>query len=98
LFDIQRNNFWLIILAGISYLSRVQESLAREKIFTRPHQLLSSPNTSVADSVFMNRIKSRIVNWRKRYADPSKKHDGSNTLSFDKCLQLTALAFHFDGS
>ncbi|PWZ28705.1 hypothetical protein Zm00014a_011353 [Zea mays] len=75
-------DFNMCIYDGISYLSRVQESLAREKIFTpRPHQLLSSPNTSVADSVFMNRIKSRIVNWRKRYADPSKKHDGSSLVS-----------------
>lgn len=79
-------DFNMCIYDGISYLSRVQESLAREKIFTRPHQLLSSPNTSVADSVFMNRIKSRIVNWRKRYADPSKKHDGSLVSSLSRLI------------
>ena len=99
MFDIQRINFLLIILAGISYLSRVEESLARQKIFTPcPQQLLPSPSTSVSDSVFVNRIKSKILHWRKGYADPSKKDDGRLLLSFDKCLQLTTLVFHFDGS
>ncbi|KAJ1268618.1 hypothetical protein BS78_07G148900 [Paspalum vaginatum] len=69
-------DFNICIYDGISYLSRVQESLARKKIFNPClRQLLPSSNTSVADSVFMSRIKSRIVHWRKGYADPSKKYD-----------------------
>jgi poly(A)-specific ribonuclease len=65
-------------LAGISYLSRVQESFARQKIFTAPRlqPLLPTQNTSVADSVFKSRIRSRITHWRKGYTGPSKKDDG----------------------
>lgn len=64
---------------------------------TRPHQILPDPNTSVADSVFMNKIKCRIVHCQKGYADPSKIMMVI-LLSSDKCLQLTTLVFHFDGS
>ena len=64
-------------MTGISYLSRVQESFARQKICT-PHvrPLLPLQSTSVADSVFKSRIKSRIMHWRKGYAEPNKKDDG----------------------
>jgi poly(A)-specific ribonuclease len=74
---INRTNSLLTVLAGISYLSRVQESFARQKVFT-PHlrPLLPSQSTSVADSVFKSRIKSRIMHWRKGYAEPNKKDDG----------------------
>lgn len=67
----------IFILAGISYLSRVQESLARQKTFT-PHLQQPSPSASasVADSVFTTRIKSRIQHWRKGCAEPSKTADG----------------------
>jgi poly(A)-specific ribonuclease len=70
----------VIILAGISYLSRVQESSARQKIVI-PHlrQPSRSPSSSVADSVFTTRIKSRIQQWRKGYAEPSKTADGRST-------------------
>lgn len=80
-------DFNMCIYDGISYLSRVQESLARQKIFI-PHlrQLSSSPNTSVADSVFMSRIKSRIQHWRKGYAEPSKTADGSLVSSLRKLI------------
>ncbi|CAL5006016.1 unnamed protein product [Urochloa decumbens] len=80
-------DFNMCVYDGISYLSRVQESFARQKIFT-PHlrQLLPSPTRSVADSVFMSRIKSRIVHWRKGYAEPSKKDDNSLVSSLSRLI------------
>ncbi|KAF8779082.1 hypothetical protein HU200_003050 [Digitaria exilis] len=80
-------DFNMCIYDGISYLSRVQESFARQKIFAPSlRQLLPSPSTSVADSVFMSRIKSRITHWRKGYAEPSKKDDGSLVSSLSRLL------------
>ncbi|CAO2163233.1 unnamed protein product [Urochloa humidicola] len=80
-------DFNMCIYDGISYLSRVQESFARQKILA-PHlrQLLPSPTRSVADSVFMSRIKSRIVHWRKGYAEPSKKDDSSLVSSLSRLI------------
>ncbi|GJN16116.1 hypothetical protein PR202_gb03072 [Eleusine coracana subsp. coracana] len=80
-------DFNMCIYDGISYLSRVQESVARQKIFTPQfQQLLPSPSTSVADSVFMTRIKSRIVQWRKGHAEPCKTADGSLVTSLSKLI------------
>ncbi|KAF8772931.1 hypothetical protein HU200_005331 [Digitaria exilis] len=80
-------DFNMCIYDGISYLSRVQESFARQKIFAPGlRQLLPSPSTSVADSVFLSRIKSRITHWRKGYAEPSKKDDGSLVSSLSRLL------------
>ncbi|TVU05715.1 hypothetical protein EJB05_48894, partial [Eragrostis curvula] len=80
-------DFNMCIYDGISYLSRVQESLARKKIFTpQLRQLLPSASTSVADSVFMTRIKSRIVHWRKGYVESSKTADGSLVSSLSKLI------------
>ncbi|XP_024317809.1 poly(A)-specific ribonuclease PARN-like isoform X2 [Brachypodium distachyon] len=80
-------DFNMCIYDGISYLSRVQESLARQKIFI-PHlrQPSPSPSTTVADSVFTTRIKSRIQHWRKGYAEPSKTADGSLVNSLRKLI------------
>ncbi|KAG2579050.1 poly(A)-specific ribonuclease PARN-like isoform X1 [Panicum virgatum] len=80
-------DFNMCIYDGISYLSRVQESFARQKIFT-PHlrPLLPSQSTSVADSVFKSRIKSRIMHWRKGYAEPNKKDDGSLVSSLSRLI------------
>uniref|UniRef100_A0A0D9X8A4 Uncharacterized protein n=1 Tax=Leersia perrieri TaxID=77586 RepID=A0A0D9X8A4_9ORYZ len=71
-------DFNMCIYDGISYLSRVQESLARQNIFI-PHirQLSPSPSTSIADSVFVSRIKSGIDYWQKGLKKTSKKADGS---------------------
>ncbi|KAG8087551.1 hypothetical protein GUJ93_ZPchr0010g9012 [Zizania palustris] len=82
-------DFNMCIYDGISYLSRVQESLARQKIFI-PHirQFSPSPSTSVADSIFRNRIKSRIEHWRKGYAEPSKTADDGSLVSFLRQLIL----------
>ncbi|RLM60383.1 poly(A)-specific ribonuclease PARN-like isoform X1 [Panicum miliaceum] len=80
-------DFNMCIYDGISYLSRVQESFARQKVFT-PHlrPLLPSQSTSVADSVFKSRIKSRIMHWRKGYAEPNKKDDGSLVSSLSRLI------------
>ncbi|RCV31261.1 hypothetical protein SETIT_6G162600v2 [Setaria italica] len=80
-------DFNMCIYDGISYLSRVQESFARQKIFTtRLRPLLPSQNTSVADSVFKSRIMSRITHWRKGYAEPSKKDDDSLVGSLSRLI------------
>ncbi|XP_039854197.1 poly(A)-specific ribonuclease PARN-like isoform X2 [Panicum virgatum] len=80
-------DFNMCIYDGISYLSRVQESFARQKICT-PHvrPLLPLQSTSVADSVFKSRIKSRIMHWRKGYAEPNKKDDGSLVSSLSRLI------------
>ncbi|XP_047073129.1 poly(A)-specific ribonuclease PARN-like [Lolium rigidum] len=80
-------DFNMCIYDGISYLSRVQESLARQKIVI-PHlrQPSPSPSTSVADSIFTTRIKSRIQHWRKGYAEPSKTADDSLVNSLRKLI------------
>ncbi|KAF7070514.1 hypothetical protein CFC21_076028 [Triticum aestivum] len=80
-------DFNMCIYDGISYLSRVQESLARKKTFT-PHLQQPSPSASasVADSVFTTRIKSRIQHWRKGCAEPSKTADGSLVSSLRKLI------------
>ncbi|VAI13152.1 unnamed protein product [Triticum turgidum subsp. durum] len=80
-------DFNMCIYDGISYLSRVQESLARQKTFT-PHLQQPSPSASasVADSVFTTRIKSRIQHWRKGCAEPSKTADGSLVSSLRKLI------------
>ncbi|KAL6843383.1 hypothetical protein ACP4OV_027096 [Aristida adscensionis] len=80
-------DFNMCIYDGISYLSRVQESLARQKTFTPSLRGLSpSPCTSVADSVFMRRTRSRIVHWRKGYAEPSNTADDSLVCSLSKLI------------
>ncbi|KAL6596269.1 hypothetical protein ACP70R_047633 [Stipagrostis hirtigluma subsp. patula] len=72
---------------GLSYLSRVQESLARQKIFTPSlRQLLPSPCKTVADSVFVSRIKSRIAHWRKGCTGSSKTTDDSLVSSLSKLI------------
>ncbi|RDY08871.1 Poly(A)-specific ribonuclease PARN-like protein, partial [Mucuna pruriens] len=62
---------------GISYLSRAQESVARNRLGTglpSLHVTQSSSPSTVADTVFVERIKSRIKHWRK-----SCKSSGTNT-------------------
>ncbi|XP_057437179.1 poly(A)-specific ribonuclease PARN-like isoform X2 [Lotus japonicus] len=61
-------DFNACIYNGISYLSRAQESLAKIRIGTASpsHNVMksSSPPT-VADKIFVERIRSRIRHWRK---------------------------------
>ena len=69
----------MFILAGISYLSRAQEAvvnpLAGSRI-SRAHAVESSGTFSVADSVFMERIKSQVRFWRPRDAKVAKPKAG----------------------
>ncbi|XP_042504772.1 poly(A)-specific ribonuclease PARN-like [Macadamia integrifolia] len=58
---------------GISYLSRVQESSAKERIgspISRIHPVKSSLTPSVADSVFLERTRSRVRHWMNACKDP----------------------------
>lgn len=75
------------IYDGISYLSRAQESIAKGRTSTPCFcPLSSSPSPSVADSIFMGRIKSRIVHWRNACKDPCNATDGSLAKSLRKLI------------
>ncbi|KAL8516537.1 hypothetical protein ACS0TY_014978 [Phlomoides rotata] len=71
-------DFNACIYNGISYLSRAQESSAKVQT---GHLLLNrctfqlSSVYSVADTIFMERIKTRVKNWMKSCADTNKTED-----------------------
>ncbi|XP_027335850.1 poly(A)-specific ribonuclease PARN-like [Abrus precatorius] len=74
-------DFNACVYDGISYLSREQESVAKIRLGTAFHSSLgmmksSSPST-VADSVFVERIRSRIKHWRKtcKSSNTNTSHD-----------------------
>ncbi|KAJ3708784.1 hypothetical protein LUZ61_012489 [Rhynchospora tenuis] len=70
-------DFNLCIYEGISYLSRVQESLARWRNTTHlDFRIFSKSSKSVADSLFMERIKARIQYWRKSCLNSKKSPHG----------------------
>lgn len=80
-------DFNACIYDGISYLSRVQEAKARERSpgsWTRT--VTSSQNPSVADSIFKERIKSRVAHWRKACKDTSRTRDESLVQSLRKLV------------
>ncbi|KAM0944147.1 putative poly(A)-specific ribonuclease [Dioscorea sansibarensis] len=80
-------DFNTCIYDGITYLSRAQESVARDRNpVPRIHLMTSSSSPSVADSVFMGRIKSRVESWWKICRDPGKTTDGSLVLSLRKLI------------
>lgn len=62
-------DFDACIYDGISYLSRAQESIAKVRI-GRPiltpstYDVKSSSRQTIADSVFVQRVKSRVKNWK----------------------------------
>lgn len=76
----------MLYVTGISYLSREQECLAKvwkgipvrgkytEKSFSSP---------SVADAVFLERIRSRIKQWKNAFEDSSTRNDGKHTIAVD---------------
>lgn len=71
-------DFNLCIYDGISYLSRSQESTAKDRIGNPihiNHETKFSSSSSVADAVFIERIKSRVKHWRNACKDSSKKAD-----------------------
>ncbi|KAH0461579.1 hypothetical protein IEQ34_009154 [Dendrobium chrysotoxum] len=80
-------DFNACIYDGISYLSRVEETKARErKSGSWMHTVTSSQNPSVADSIFKERIKSRVTHWRKACKDTSQAEDGSLVQSLRKLV------------
>ncbi|KAL6967922.1 poly(A)-specific ribonuclease [Sarracenia purpurea var. burkii] len=61
---------------GISYLSREQESSSKGQIqnpVASNYVMQSFSSVSVADSVFIERIKSRVRNWRNVFKDSSTR-------------------------
>lgn len=65
-------DFNACIYDGISYLSRAQESAMKHltgNSVLRAHAVQSSLSLSVADSIFIERIKSRVRMWRSACKD-----------------------------
>lgn len=57
--------YFTFFCVGISYISRVQESLARQTNTTPlDFRIYSKSSKSFADSLFIEGIKSRILYWR----------------------------------
>ena len=73
-------------MTGISYLSRVQESAANAAIgnpIPSNNVKTSSSTPSVADTVFMGRIKSRVKHWKNACGDSSTRTEGTeNVITF----------------
>ncbi|CAH8354955.1 unnamed protein product [Eruca vesicaria subsp. sativa] len=84
-------DFNTCIYEGISYLSREQESaskfLSGNPILPHPIALPSSPST-VADTVFVGRIRSRVKNWRQSCIDSSSKTGDDDLVSSLRKLVL----------
>uniref|UniRef100_A0A6P6GG21 poly(A)-specific ribonuclease PARN-like n=1 Tax=Ziziphus jujuba TaxID=326968 RepID=A0A6P6GG21_ZIZJJ len=71
-------DFNACIYDGISYLSRVQESAAKVRIGNPTaisYQMNSSSTPTVADAVFVERIKSRIKNWKNSCKSSNSRTD-----------------------
>lgn len=65
---------------GISYLSREQESAAKIQMgnpILAKNVTESTSTLSVADSVFVERIKSHIKNWKKACKETSTRKEGN---------------------
>ncbi|XVF81297.1 hypothetical protein PTKIN_Ptkin15bG0144100 [Pterospermum kingtungense] len=70
-------DFNACIYDGISYLSRAQESVAKVRMgnpvaINHDMEPSSSPPT-VADTVFVERVKSRVKHWKKACTDSSSR-------------------------
>lgn len=76
---------------GISYLSRAQESAAR-LLMMNPmpvtHIVKSSSKPSVADSLFIERVKSRVKYWRNTCKDSSSAKKDEPLLGSLRALLL----------
>ncbi|XP_058093617.1 poly(A)-specific ribonuclease PARN-like isoform X2 [Magnolia sinica] len=82
-------DFNACIYDGISYLSRVQESAAKGRIQNPIPSICtmkSSSSPSVADSIFMKRIKSRVQHWRDACKDSTKTTDEALVRSLRKLI------------
>ncbi|KAL3497936.1 hypothetical protein ACH5RR_040668 [Cinchona calisaya] len=74
---------------GISYLSTAQESAAKDQTgnplhSTKPSQSASA--NSVADSMFVDRIKSRVRNWKSACRDSENKTEDALISSLRKIV------------
>ncbi|XP_010466957.1 PREDICTED: poly(A)-specific ribonuclease PARN-like isoform X2 [Camelina sativa] len=85
-------DFNTCIYEGISYLSRAQESaskfLSGNPILADPIAVSSSSPATVADTVFVGRIRSRVKNWRKSCVDSSIKTGDDDLVSSLRRLVL----------
>ncbi|XP_030547758.2 poly(A)-specific ribonuclease PARN-like [Rhodamnia argentea] len=82
-------DFNACIYDGISYLSREQECLAKvwkgiPVCGKYPEKSSSSP--SVADAVFLERIRSRIKQWKNSFEDSSTRNDEPLVRSMRKLI------------
>ncbi|CAL9040473.1 unnamed protein product [Musa banksii] len=85
-------DFNACIYDGISYLSRVQESIVKERNPIPQIQPVSSfSSLSVADSIFMSRIKSRVVHWWNVCKESSNTIDEDLIKSLRKLISGTEL-------
>ncbi|XP_010488642.1 PREDICTED: poly(A)-specific ribonuclease PARN-like [Camelina sativa] len=85
-------DFNTCIYEGISYLSRAQESaskfLSGNPILADPIAVSSSSPATVADTVFVGRIRSRVKNWRKSCVESSIKTGDDDLVSSLRRLVL----------
>lgn len=77
--------FFFFLVPGISYLSRAQESIAKaqmgcQTLTPNTDAVKSSSEPSVFDTIFVQRVKSRVKNWKDAY-DSSSKTNGNLQLS-----------------
>ncbi|XP_019240510.1 PREDICTED: poly(A)-specific ribonuclease PARN-like isoform X2 [Nicotiana attenuata] len=82
-------DFNACIYDGISYLSRSQESAAIDRIGNASHitRTVQSPSGhTVADSVFAERIKSRVKHWISSCRDTNKKPEDALISSLRKIV------------
>ncbi|KAK1294497.1 Poly(A)-specific ribonuclease PARN-like [Acorus calamus] len=80
-------DFNVCINDGISYLSRVQERKAKfQSTIPRICSITSSVSSSMADSLFMERIKSRVQNWRNVHKRSNKNKDDPLVTSLRKLI------------
>lgn len=82
-------DFNVCIYDGISYLSRAQESVANARIgnpIPSNNVKTSSSTPSVADAVFIERIKSRVKHWKSACRDSSTRADEALVKSLRKLI------------
>ncbi|XP_062081200.1 poly(A)-specific ribonuclease PARN-like [Humulus lupulus] len=90
-------DFNACIYDGISYLSRAQEDKAKIRIGNpRPSPLIldSTATPTVADALFIERIKSRVIHWKKT----CKKTKESTHDALMNSLRKLILGSEFYGS
>lgn len=69
----------------MSYLSRAQESAAKDRVGTSVscnYSLQPSSAYSVADTVFIGRIKSRVKQWISACKDSNTKSEGDDNILY----------------